>query len=103
MKNKLEIRLLSFAERYLNRLSPAEQAMVVADIEDMRNGNFDIVHTKKLSGPIRELIAGYHRFSYFRLRSVLYFVRGFRKKTAKTPRQEIEYARKIYTIIENTI
>ena len=95
------VQFLPFAERYLKGLSPAEQAMVVADIDDMRKGNFAVVHTKQLRGSIRELIVGQHRFTYFRLRGTTYFVRGFRKKTAKTPPLEIKYASGIYKIMKS--
>ena len=95
------VQLLSPAEKYLKELAPAEQAMVVADLSEMRNGNYVAVHMKQLRGPVRELIVGHHRFTYFRLRNTLYFVRGFRKKTAKAPPSEIEYASSIYKIIKN--
>jgi len=97
------IRLLPFAEKYLKELPPAQQAMVVADIDDMRTRSLAAVHTKQLSGPIRELIVGHHRFTYFRLRNTLYFVRGFRKKTVKTPLSEIEYAGKVYKVMKSSI
>lgn len=97
------VRLLPFAEKYLKELDPQEQAMVVADIDDMRTGNLTIVRTKQLSGPIRELIVGNHRFTYFRLQNILYFVRGFRKKTVKTPLSEIEYANRVYKIMKNNL
>ncbi len=99
-KESEAVRLLPSAEKYLKVLLPAEQAMVVADINDIRNGNFAAVRTKQLRGAIRELIVGHHRFTYFRLLDTLYFVRGFRKKTAKTPLQEIEYANNVYKIMK---
>ncbi len=33
----------------------------------------------------------------------MYFVRGFRKKTRKTPQTEIEYAEKAYKAIKNIL
>lgn len=104
MENQPEIiRLLPFAEKYLKELPPAQQAMVAADIDDMRTRNLATVHTKQLSGPIRELIVGNHRFTHFRLQDTIYFVRGFRKKTVKTPLSEIEYANRIYKMMKSNI
>lgn len=57
------------------------------------------IHTKQLKGPIRELISGHHRITYFRLKDTFYFIRGFRKKSAKTPRREVEYAEKIFKLM----
>ena len=104
MEHELEIvRLLPFAEKYLKELNLGEQAAVVADIDDIQKGNFAVAHTKQLRGPIRELIAGHHRFTYFQLGNILYFVRGFRKKTAKTPLSEIEYASRIYKLMKSNV
>jgi phage-related protein len=66
----------------------------------MKAGNFDAVHTKPLKGKVRELIIGRHRISYFLIGNVLYFVRGFPKKSAKTPKQEIEYAMQVYKLMK---
>ncbi|MDO8552369.1 MAG: hypothetical protein Q7S01_02430 [bacterium] len=79
------LQVLPFAEKYFDDLSLEEQSIVMSDIEDMCIGEIGAVHTKQLRGPIRELIAGHHRFTYFLLSRTLYFVRGFRKKSAKTP------------------
>jgi phage-related protein len=70
--------------------------MIAADMRKMADGNFSAVHTKKLAGPVRELIVGHHRIPYFLVSSVIYFVSGFQKKTAKTPKAEIAYAQKAY-------
>jgi len=75
----------------------------MSDVNDMKNGDFAIVHIKKLRGPIQEIIVGHHRFTYFQLDSTLYFVRGFRKKSTKTPPQEIAYAESIYKIIKSKV
>lgn len=77
--------------------------MVAADINDMLARNLAAVHTKQLRGPVRELIVGNHRFTYFRLGNITYFVCGFRKKTVKAPLAKIEYASKIYKIMKNNI
>ncbi len=56
----------------------------------------------QLRGPVRELIVGHQRLTYFGLDSVLYFVRGFRKKTAKTPKSQIDYAEKVYKLMKGS-
>ena len=90
------LRFLVPAETYIKGLSNAEQARVDVDTDAMLRSKEVLVKTKQLRGPIRELIIGNHRLTYFALEGTLYIVRGFRKKTAKTPRTEIDYAEAIY-------
>lgn len=97
MEHKQQVRVLEPAQKYLDTLPESEQGAVQADLRTMENEQTAMtVKTKQLRGPIRELIVGHHRFTYFKVDTTLYFVRGFRKKTNKTPRQEIEYAENIY-------
>ncbi len=96
----MRLRFLASAQDYLKYLSKAEQAQVDADTEAMLRGEESRVKTKQLRGPIRELIVGNHRITYFALEGSLYFVKGFRKKSAKTPKSEIEYAEKIYSMLK---
>ena len=98
----LRIRFLKPAGQYLESLSNAEQAMVDADTDAMAHRE-NSVKTKQLKGPIRELIAGNHRFTYFIVNGAIYFVRGFRKKTMKTPPQEIRYAEHVYKILKEQL
>jgi phage-related protein len=91
--------VLESAQRYIDNLSESEQGAIRADIDAMKFGNYDSVYTKTLKGKIRELIVGRHRISYFVIRGVLYFVRGFPKKSAKTPKREIEYAEQVYMLM----
>ena len=93
---KRRLRFLESAEKYLETLSSVEQTLVDSNTEEMRCGNEMRVKTKQLRGPIRELIVGNHRFTYFILETTIYFIRGFGKKSKKTPQGEIEYAEKIY-------
>lgn len=102
MEKPFSIQFLDTAAKYTGSISIADQATLAAHLGFIRLGDFGSVRTKQLRGPIRELIVGHHRLTYFRLGMVLYFVRGFRKKTAKTPKSEIEYAEKIYTIVKNS-
>lgn len=102
-RRPLRVRMLPPAQAYYFALTQAEQIIVSNDIQEIQKGDFSTVRVKQLRGPIREIICGKHRFTYFQLDSVLYFVRGFRKKSAKTPPKEIEYAETIYKIIRNNI
>ena len=93
------LRFLEPAKMYLKNLSKKDRAMVDADMDEMRFSGESWVKTKRLRGPIRELVVGNHRLTYFTLEAIIYFVRGFRKKSAKTPTIEIEYAEKIYKLL----
>jgi phage-related protein len=94
------IKILEPAKKYIQeKLNPSEQGILKADIEAMAKGEFGLVKTKKLRRKIHELIFGYHRITFFQFNNSLYFIRGFRKKTNKTPKWEIDYAESIYKII----
>lgn len=94
-------RFLQHANDYINRLSDTEQATLAADMQTMAQGATDAVFTKQLHGPIRELISGNHRITYFHLGRTIYFVDGFRKKSAKTPKSKIDFAKKVYSILNS--
>lgn len=100
---KFDVRIFTRAKEYIDTLPGEDQGTIAADITAMGSGDFDAVSTKQLKGPIREMITGYHRLVYFRLNQVLCFVSGFRKKTPKTPKKEIDYAEKIYKVVKNHI
>ncbi|MDP3645860.1 MAG: type II toxin-antitoxin system RelE/ParE family toxin [bacterium] len=99
---KQEVRILPPAKEYIESIPGKDQGAVAADIKTMQSGDFDSISTKQLKGPVRELIVGVHRISYFSLQQILWFVHGFRKKTRKAPRNEIEYAGNVYKTISNT-
>ena len=98
---RIEIRILELVHRYIQeKLRDSEQGKLQAHVDAMRSGDFESVNIKKLRGKIYELIFGNHRFTYFQSERKLYFVRGFRKRSNKTPRKEIEYAEKIYRTLD---
>ena len=101
MEQRRKVQFLSPAKEYIGNVSEVDQATIAAHVECMRSGDFESVRTKQLRGPIRELIVGHHRMTYFEFNSGLYFVRGFRKKTAKTPKSEIDYAEKVYKMMKS--
>ena len=100
MDHHRTVQFLSPAKTYTGSIPVTDQAIVAAHIECMRTGDFESVRTKQLRGPVRELIVGHHRLTYFEFGANLYFVRGFRKKTAKAPKSEIDYAEKVYKIMK---
>ena len=102
MKEYREVQFLSSATEYIDSISETDQAIIAAHVACMRLGDFASIRTKQLRGPIRELIVRYYRLTYFEFDSCFYFVRGFRKKTAKAPKSEIDYAEKVYKIIKNS-
>lgn len=102
MEQHRKVQFLSPAKEYIGSISVTAQATVAAHIECMRTGDFESVRTKQLRGHIRELVVGHHRVTYFEFNSGLYFVGGFRKKTAKAPKSEIDYAEKVYKIVKSS-
>jgi phage-related protein len=91
--------VLDGVRKYLTSLSEKEQAVFRSAMDSLGNYGEGLVRTKQLRGPVRELIIAHHRVTYFRVGGILYFVRGFRKKSRKTPRQEIEYAERTYRLL----
>jgi phage-related protein len=92
----MQIQIFWNVREYLRTLSFNEQSVIGRQIEILQSGDNAGIRTKQLKGPIRELIIGNHRITYFVLGRRIYFVRGFRKKSKKTPPAEIEYAEKVY-------
>lgn len=81
-------------------MGDAERGIIARNIQAITRGDLSSVYTKQLGGPVRELISGHHRITYFKIGAVVYFVRGFRKKTPKAPKREIKYAEKMYKIVK---
>lgn len=96
MSEYLQLLYLSRAKGYLVGIPNADQGTIFRDIGALARGEASSVYTKQLRGPVRELISGHHRLIYFQIGPVLFLVSGFRKKSQKTPRQEIEYAEAMY-------
>ena len=95
------VRQLDAADAYIHSLTPEEQIKIASRVTLLLQGEHSEVRTKQLRGPIRELIVGHHRVTYFRFERTLYLIRGFRKKTQKTPQNEIEFAERIYKRLSN--
>ncbi len=90
--------VLDSVNEFLRELSRVERGKIFSDIETMRTGDWSSLYVKTLKGPLRELIVKQYRIIFFINENVLYFIRAFQKKTAKTPPQEIERAEQIYKL-----
>lgn len=97
---KRDVRIFQPAKEYIRSVSERDQGAIAADIQTMASGELESVYTKQLRGVIRELIVGDHRLTYFGLGRLLCFVRGFMKKTGKTPKKEIEFAEKVHKMVK---
>lgn len=86
--------VLHEAEDFIKCLEESEQFKVLTAMAAVTKGQFNAIHTKTLRNKIKELIVKRYRFTFFIEDGCVYFVRGFIKKTGKTPPQEIEYAQK---------
>ncbi|MDO8590689.1 MAG: type II toxin-antitoxin system RelE/ParE family toxin [bacterium] len=91
--------ILDEVEHYVGNCPENDQVKIKAAMVTMEKGDFQSVHTKLLQGPIKELIVKNHRLIFFIIPPRIYFVRGFRKKSQKTPKHEIESALKKYKFI----
>lgn len=99
MENLYRATLRDSVNDFINELQRAERAKILSSIEKMRSGDWSSLYIKTLKGPLRELIVKQYRMIFFMSENVLYFVRAFQKKTAKTPPQEIERAERIYKLM----
>ena len=84
---------------FIKNLADADQGKINAIVRAMEMGDFKSVYIKTLKAPIKELIIKKYRFIFFINKNTIYFIRAFVKKTAKTPKNEIENAKKVYKII----
>ena len=101
MEKPLRALFLERAKKYMDGIPATDKGTVLKDIECLVVNETDSIYIKQLRGSIRELIVGHHRITYFKLKNALYFVSGFRKKSAKTPKQEIEYAQKTLNYLKS--
>ena len=99
----MHVQTLAPATQYIYSLPQFERSKVIEDVQILAQTDTRSVRTKQLKGPIRELIVGDHRLTYFKLLDTLYFVRGFRKQSRKTPPAEIQYAEKVYKAIKESL
>jgi len=101
--NKLFAVFLGSAEKLYHELSRKDRSKIAGAVEYMRVGDFESVEIKTLDGPIKELKICQYRFLFYIERTTIYFLRGFVKKSNKTPKNEIKMAWRLYSMIINTI
>jgi len=95
-----QAKFLERAERFIRGLDENDRAKIAAAIKTMELGGFQSVEIKSLRGPIRELIVRSYRITFFITKDhIIYFVSGFKKKTRKTPKHEIDYAQNVFKIL----
>ncbi len=98
MERRYRVTVLDSVNEFVKELTQAERAKIFSTIEKMRSGDWSSIYIKTLKGPIRELIVKQNRILFFINENMLHFIHAFRKKTAKTPPQEIERAEQIYKL-----
>ena len=85
MEGRFYATFLGPAMEFIGGLSGEDQLKFTNAVAAMKQGDFLAVRTKVLKGSIRELIIKNYRLIYFLKPPTLYFLRGFVKKTNKTP------------------
>ncbi len=99
MKNKYLALFLDEVKDFIGKLPDNDQGKISASVAAMETGNLEPLYIKTLKTPIKELIIKNYRFVFFIHDREIYFVGAFVKKTAKTPKKEIEKAQKVYKLI----
>jgi len=97
--NKFNIVLLNEVREFITTLPEEDRIKFRGIARSMELGVFDSLYIKTLKTPIRELIIKNYRFIFFINKNKIWFVGAFIKKTAKTPKSEIENAQKLYSKI----
>ncbi len=103
IKKEYTVIFLDPVNKMLSKIPEIERAKIIAAITVIGKGEFHLVYTKKLQPPIRELIVKKYRFIFFIHKQFLYFIHSFIKQSAKTPKKEINYAKKICQKIIETV
>ena len=99
MKNSYNALFLKDVKDFVAALPNTDQGKINAAVTVMESGDFKSVYIKTLKTPIKELIIKKYRFIFFIHKSTIYFISVFIKKSAKTPKREIENGEKIYKMI----
>ena len=100
---RIPVQLLPKARKYLESISGKDKVKIYAGITGMQYGDFSSVTIKTLRGSIRELIEKFHRLLFFTHAGTIYFVSGFRKKSRKTPKKELDYAEQVYKLVKEEV
>lgn len=96
---KFEVQFFNEAIDFIEKLPEVDKAKILASIKIMET-DFDTVYSKLLRSPIRELVVKKYRLLFFIKKNVIYFVRGFIKRSQKTPIREIDKAEDVYKMMQ---
>lgn len=88
--------LLRKVKEFITTLSDEDKVKFRGIAHSMELGVFNSLYIKTLNTPIKELIIKNYRFIFFINKNEIWFVGAFIKKSAKTPKSEIENAKKLY-------
>lgn len=93
---------LELVEDFIEEQSVSDQAKIAAAVSVMAKGEKEYWHLlriKTLKSPVKELIIKQCRVIFFSEKNTIYFIGAFVKKTAKTPKSQIDQAEKIYKML----
>lgn len=96
---KFEVEFFDEAIEFIGELPETDKAKILANTKIMET-DFDVVYTKLLRSPVRELVVKKYRLLFFIKGNDIYFVRGFIKKSQKTPVREIERVESVYKMMQ---
>lgn len=99
--NKLKVLFTNEVREFINSLPDEDRGKINCETIAMGLGNFNSLYIKTLNTPIKELIIKKYRLIFFIHKNEIWFIGAFIKKTAKTPKNEIENAKKLYKEIIN--
>jgi phage-related protein len=99
MDNKYYALFLDDVRNFIGTLPNEDQGKINATVVAMESGDFESSYIKTLKTPIKELIIKRYRLIFFIYQNTIYFIGVFIKKSAKTPKKEIENAEKIYKMM----
>ncbi len=100
---KLGLQILSQVSVFIRSIPEDEQLKIATELESIREGDFESAYIKTLRGPIKELISRKRRIIFCIEKEVLYVLRAFTKKSAKTPKRELEVSEQIYALLRKQI
>lgn len=94
--NKFKILFISKVKDFIETLPDDDRGKINCATDAMELSNFDSLYIKTLKTPIKELIIKKYRLIFFINKNEIWFTGAFIKKTAKTPKKEIENSYKLY-------
>ena len=97
----LNVYLFGRVKEYIALQSETDNLKIARAIAALRSGDFSSIHIKTIKGPLKELIVRRARIIFCLESNTIFFLTAFTKKTAKTPKHEIEMAEKTYLQLIN--